>query len=514
MMTSLQNKLGELQRPAIEAAETANEAAKKADTATEKANTAAQSAITATTNANNATSEATTAALLANEAVTSIGTLETQIENKESEREASETLRKEAETQRAEAETSRQQKFSQMEITVNSLVEETTEAKDDATKAATSANEAAEKANTATTSANNAAQSANVAADKANQAAESIAYKENGFYISHAFLEATDLRYIGFKEIKNDKTCYLLTAGRCLKFSLDTYEVFWDVKLEGYGSRWHESAEQLRVIDDTVYIICTKYNDRNTGIWLIKLNEEDGAFISEELIPIPVVYSYQTFKNKEVLITKDYIYGVDNVNKQILRCSMEDKAIEIVDSRDSALGFYVVFGNRWITLPDGRVKYALVWLSAKNHIKIADEDNNLYSIELAFSNNTQITTSNNVCIYNINLKTGQSNFMINNNRYVIRLTNEGNNVFSSENLTARSSYQNFPYSAEFFGNSMEFPDFDTSTNILNVSNSGYYRPVTNKNYLFVLNYSRAFLAATLSTSEFKIRHRIEIINTF
>lgn len=52
-------QIEELQRPAIEAAETANEAAKKA-------NTAAQSAITATTNANNATSEAITAASLIN----------------------------------------------------------------------------------------------------------------------------------------------------------------------------------------------------------------------------------------------------------------------------------------------------------------------------------------------------------------------------------------------------------------------------------------------------------------
>lgn len=340
-------------------------------------------------------------------------------------------------------------------------------------------------------------------------------YDKNGFFISRPLLEATDLRYIGFKEIKEDKTCYLLTAGRCLKFSLDTYEVFWDVKLEGYGTRWHEAAEQLRVIDDTVYITCTKYNDQNSGIWLVKLNEEDGAFISEELIPIPILYSYLTFKNKEVLITKDYIYGIDRVNKQILRCSMEDKTVEIVDSIDSAVSHSPVFGNRWITLPDGSVKYALVWLSAKNHIKIADEDNNLYSIELTFSNNnTQITTAQNVCIYNINLKTELFGFMINNNRYKPRLTNEGNNVFSAENFIVGSSYQNFPYDAEFFGNSMTFPNFDTSTNILNVTNSGYYRPVTNKNYLFVPNYSGAFLAATLSASAFKIRHRIEIINTF
>lgn len=339
-------------------------------------------------------------------------------------------------------------------------------------------------------------------------------YDKNGFFISRPLLEATDLRYIGFKEIKNDKTCYLLTMGRCLKFSLDTYEVFWDVKLEGYGTRWHESAEQLRVIDDTVYITCTKFNDQNTGIWLVKLNEEDGAFISEELIPIPVQYVYFTFKNKEVLITKDYIYGVDNVNKQILRCSMEDKAVEIIDSIDPAVAYNTVFGNRWITLPDGSVKYALVWVSAKNHVKIVDEDNNMYSIELAFSNNnTQITTSLGSIVYNINLKTGSFIFILGSNRYVISLTNEGNNVFSAENIGVRNSYQNFPYSIEFYGNSMAFPNFDTSTNILSVTNSGFYRPVTNKDYLFVPNYPGAFLAATLSASNTKIRHRIEIINT-
>ena len=357
-----------------------------------------------------------------------------------------------------------------------------------------------------------AAKVANQAAEKANQAAESIAYKENGFYISHAFFFFFDLRYIGFKEIKNDKTCYLLTMGRCLKFSLDSYEVFWDVKLEGYGTRWHEAAEQLRVIDDTVYIICTKWNDQNSGIWLIKLNEEDGAFISEELIPIPVKYSYQTFKNKEVLITKDYIYGADNVNKQILRCSMEDKSVEIVDSIDSAISYYFVFGNRWITLPDGSVKYSLVWVSSRNNIKIVDEDNNLYSINLTFSNSAQIVGSENNSIYNIDLKTGYFNFTINTNRYVTTLTNKGNNVFSAENIGGRSSYQNFPYTTEFYGNSMAFPNFDTSTNILSVTNSGFYRPITNKTYIFVPNYEGEALASNLSTSRTGVRRQIEIIN--
>lgn len=463
-------QIAELQRPATEAAEVANQAAEKA-----------------------------------NKAVTDIKVLGVKLTAEEAKRESAESSRASAESERAEAEALRESSFSQMQTTLEGLITDTR-------TATSNANTAAGNAENAATEANNSATLANEAADKANQAAESIAYNENGFYISHAFLEATDLRYIGFKEIKNDKTCYLLTMGRCLKFSLDTYEVFWDVKLEDYGVSWHNSAEQLRVIDDTVYIICTKYNDRNTGIWLVKLNEENGAFISEELIPIPVQYVYSTFKNKEVLITKDYIYGVDSVNKQILRCSMEDKVVEIVDSIDPAVGIYTVFGNRWITLPDGSVKYTLVWVSAKNHIKIVDEDNNLYSIELAFSNNQQITTSQTNTVYNINLKTGQFNFMLHISRYVIDLTNEGNNLFSADNINARSSYQNFPYNAEFYGNSMTTPDVNVSTNILSLENQGFYRPITNKAYIFMSNDLDMLLAANLSTSRTGVRCQIEIIN--
>lgn len=462
-------QIADLQRPATEAAKVANQAAEKA-----------------------------------NKAATDIKVLGVTLTAEEAKRESAESSRTSAESERAEAEALRESSFSQMQTTLEGLITDTR-------TATSNANTAAGNAENAATAANNSATLANEAADKANQAAESIAYKENGFYISHAFLEATDLRYIGFKEIKEDKTCYLLTIGRCLKFSLDTYEVFWDVKLEGYGVSWHNAAEQLRVIDDTVYIICTKYTDRNTGIRLIKLNEEDGTFISEELIPIPVIYSYATFKKKEVLITKDYIYGVDNVNKQILRCSVEDKVVEIVDSIDSAV-FFPVLGNRWITLPDGSVKYALIWVSSRNNIKIVDEDNNLYSINLTFSNNTQITTSQNIIVYNINLKTGQFNFMIGENRYVISLTNEGNNVFSAKNINVRNSYQNFPYTTEFYGNSMAFPNFDTSTNILSVTNSGFYRPITNKIYIFVPNYEGEALAANLSTSITGVRRQIEIIN--
>ena len=464
-------QIAELQRPATEAAKVANEAAEKA-----------------------------------NKAATDIKVLGDRLTAEEAKRESAESGRASAESDRAEAEVLRESSFSQMQTTLEGLITDTR-------TATSNANTAAGNAENAATEANNSATLANEAADKANQAAESIAYKENGFLISPYHLEATDLRYIGFKEIKNDKTCYLLTMGRCLKFSLDTYEVFWDVKLEDYGVSWHNAAEQLRVIDDTVYIVCTKYNDRNTGIWLIKLNEEDGAFISEELIPIPVLYVYGTFKNKEVLITKDYIYGFDNINKQILRCSMEDKSVEITDSIDSTIGFSVL-GNRWITLPDGSVKYTLVWISAKNHIKIVDEDNNLYSIKLSFSNNAQITDAQITYIHNIDLKAGRLNFIINTNRYVIKLTNEGDNSYSAENIVTRNTYQNFPYKTEFYGNSMTTPDTTVSTNILSVTNEGFYRPITNKNYIFMSNDPDMLLASNLSDSRTGVRRQIEIINPF
>lgn len=462
-------QIAELQRPATEAAAVANQAAEKA-----------------------------------NKAVTDIKALGVTLMAEEAKRESAESSRASAESERAEAEVQRETSFSQMQTTLEGLISDTN-------TATSNANTAAGNAENAATEANNSATLANEAADKANQAAESIAYKENGFYISHAFLEATDLRYIGFKDIKNDKTCYLLTMGRCLKFSLDTYEVFWDIKLEDYGVSWHNSAEQLRVINDTVYIICTKYNDRNTGIWLVKLNEENGAFISEELITIPVHYSYSTFKNKEVLITRDYIYGFDNVNKQILRCSMEDNSVEAIDSIDSVIS-YPVLGNRWITLPDGSVKYALVWISAKNHIKIVDEDNNLYSIELAFSNNTEITTSLNTYIHNINFKTLYISFIKNPYRHSVHLTDGGDNSYSAENIGVRNSYQNFPYTTEFYGNSMTTPDTIVSTNILSTTNEGFYRPITNKAYIFMSNDPDMLLAANLSTSRTGVRRQIEIIN--
>lgn len=399
-------QIADLQRPATEAAAVANQAAE---------------------NANKATSD--------------IKVLSDRLTAEEAKRESAESGRASAESERAEAEALRESSFSQMQTTLEGLITDTR-------TATSNANTAAGNAENAATAANNSATLANAAADKANQAAESIAYKENGFYISHAFLEATDLRYIGFKEIKNDKTCYLLTMGRCLKFSLDTYEVFWDIKLEGYGVSWHDAAEQLRVIDDTVYIICCKWGDNNNGIWLIRLNEEDGAFISEELIPIPVQYVYNTFIKKNVLITKDAIAGFDYVNKRFLKCNIADKSIEIIGTA------LVALDNRWLKLPNGDIKYCVSYLEANNLIKVITEDFEIYTFELSFSNSENFEQYYSI-LCNINFENKYISFLKDETRvYNTVLEEVSNNHFfakynnpSKDNKPLKSLY-------EFYNNSL------------------------------------------------------------
>lgn len=92
------------------------------------------------------------------------------------------------------------------------------------------------------------------------------------------------------------------------------------------------------------------------------------------------------------------------------------------------------------------------------------------------------------------------------------MTDGGDNSYSAENIGVRNSYQNFPYTTEFYGNSMTTPDPIVSTNILSTTNEGFYRPITNKAYIFMSNDPDMLLAANLSTSRTGVRRQIEIIN--
>lgn len=97
-------------------------------------------------------------------------------------------------------------------------------------------------------------------------------------------------------------------------------------------------------------------------------------------------------------------------------------------------------------------------------------------------------------------------------RHSVHLTDGGDNSYSAENIGVRNSYQNFPYTTEFYGNSMTKPDTIVSTNILSATNEGFYRPITNNAYIFMSNDPDMLLAANLSTSRTGVRRQIEIIN--
>ena len=458
-------QIADLQRPATEAAAVANQAAE---------------------NANKATSD-----------IKALGVTLTVEEEK---RESAESSRASAESERAEAEAKRETSFSQMQTTLEGLITDTR-------TATSSANTAAGNAENAATEANNSATLANEAADKANQAVESIAYKENGFYISHAFLEATDLRYIGFKEIKNDKTCYLLTMGRCLKFSLDTYEVFWDVKLQGYGDTWHNAAEQLRVIEDKIYITCTKWGNIDTGIWLIKLNEEDGTFISEELIPIPVSYVYKTFIKNNVLITKDAIAGFDFVSKRFLKCNIADKSTEIIGTALSALD------NRWLKLPNGDIKYCVSYLEANNLIKVITEDFEIYTFELSFNNSENFEQYYSI-LCNINFENKNISFLKDETRFYSTVLEEvSNNHFLAEYNNPCTDTKFLKSLYEFYNNSLVIQYMNNSLSSTSLTNPPFqisipaYYPARSF-FMSNMNNGLSLIPYNLSTSETGLKTEI------
>lgn len=483
--------------------------------------------------------------------------LENSLNEAEAQRVSAENARVSAETQRETAEQNRETEFSEIKNEAETLISQTTEAKNAATEAATSATDAASAANTAAKSANDAAAAANQAAEnvdgrvsaleeKASQVYENLAaiessgetnpnkiyidgetlipyvykggkfvpfkggtdaYTENGFYISPYYLEATDLRYIGFKDIANDTTCYILTAGRCLKFDLNTYEVFWDVKLEGYGASWHSAAEQLRIIDDIVYIVCAYWANNDNGVHLVKLNDTDGSFISKELIPIPVRYEYLTFRKKEVLITSDFIVGIDNINKNIIKCNLQDLSTEIISP---CLG---ILGNRWITTPDGSVVYSIVWVSETNVIKVLDENLNIYTITLSSSNLSTIVSSQEDCLYNVDLKNKVINlFNMNQNRYVIRLTDDGDNNFSNTNVSVRMKYSSI-IPNQCYANNISNPNYTCSNLLTSVDNMGFLAYLSNKSIVFKPNINNLMLDANLCSSDFGWKYEIEKINT-
>lgn len=529
-------QIAELQKPATEAAKLANSAAQSADTSAENANQAAldanraaQSAGTAASNAS-ATNEAIqTAEGLRVQAENKRETAETQRKQNEQTRQTKEGERQTAETGRVKAEEARVTEFATLKQNAETATKE-------ANAAAAKANQAAENVDGRVTKLEGKASQtyenydAIVASGETDKDKIYIdgetntsyrwngekyvsiggsvdVYQKNKFIISPFKLQAYALRYIGFKDIKNDDNCYLLTVGRCLKFSLSTFEVFWDVELTGYGISWHNAAEQLRIIDGVVYILLAKYGIQNNGIILIKLNDENGTFISEEQINLKVQYSYACFLNYGCLITKDYIIGRNYVDKTIDKVNISDNSVEVITPL-----FQNYTYNRFIINSNGETKNAIIWIKEKNVVCIYDEDFNLYTITLTF-NSTNVSLGASTTFYFADFKSKKIYFSWLTSVYNVTLTDNGDFSYSAENVVQRGTRTDLNYYNEKYNNSFLSPNYNRSKNIYDIMNVALLSRNSFKKSYFKDNKGvTSFLDADLCESSFFDCY-IEILNT-
>ena len=334
--------------------------------------------------------------------------------------------------------------------------------------------------------------------DKVNESVS--VYNKNGFYISKTYLEAYALRYIGFKDIVNDDTCYLLTAGRCLKFSLTTFEVFWDVEIAGYGTTWHIALEQLRIIDEVVYILGANYNIRNSGIELIKLNDTDGSFISKEEIPLKVVYNHEIYYNKSCLITKDFIAGRNDIDKTVEKVNLIDNSVEVIAPALSV----IYINNLWITNPNGEVKNAIVWLKESNVICVYDEDGVLYTINLQFKSGINFSTTSNKGYYSFNFNTKRIVIRSDDDIYNIKINDDNDNNYSATDIAPKKKQTTLNYNNEKYNNSLANVSFNHSKFLFDLTNSLFLDKRVYKDLYFVSNLIKGqiFLDANCCSTPF------------
>ena len=221
-------------------------------------------------------------------------------------------------------------------------------------------------------------------------------YNTDTFTLSKMMWLAKGLRYVFFREIKDDTACYLLTTERCMKFDIDTLQVAWDVELPDGSGGWHNANLYGRVIGDTVYIAKAKYPINHEGFVICKLNDADGSLISAEEIPIGMAISYDNFIKKSVLVTERGYTAVDYDTKKVLFCdaaTMETTELAQLPSQPKQQLL-------WITKPDGTVKLALVTFCTEGLITFFTEDGDVLKVQITEHN--QALEGSSFCAYYFN----------------------------------------------------------------------------------------------------------------
>ena len=203
-------------------------------------------------------------------------------------------------------------------------------------------------------------------------------YNTDTFTLSKMMWLAKGLRYVFFREIRDDTACYLLTTERCMKFDIDTLQVAWDVELPGGSGGWHNANLYGRVIGDTVYIAKAKYAINHEGFVICKLNDADGSLISAEEIHIGTAITAYNFIKKSVLVTAAGYTAVDYDTKKVLFCdaaTMETTELAQLPSQPKQQLL-------WITKPDRTVKLALVTFCAEGLITFFTEDGDVLKVQI------------------------------------------------------------------------------------------------------------------------------------
>lgn len=257
-------------------------------------------------------------------------------------------------------------------------------------------------------------------------------YDKNGFVISPLGLKVIGLRYIGFKEVSGDTTCYILTVSRCLKFDFKTFEVFWDVAVPGATDSWHKSSVSMRIIGDEVYIAQANWNIFDTGFNLIRLNDTDGSPIEQKEIPVAMKYGYNNILTAgDILLTSSAVYALDTNLKKIVKCDIE--TLEITELSDESSDLYSGSTRNlpwWITNEYGERELVIVnFLPKVNKIHLTRDNGS--TIEITVSGISNLSNST-WCIYIIDLVSNLLHIQSDSLIYEAKIIKEDDAHYTSE----------------------------------------------------------------------------------
>ncbi len=306
-----------------------------------------------------------------------------------------------------------------------------------------------------------------------------VSYNANGFLISPFRMKAVALRYIGFREVKDDTTAYLLTFTRCLKFDFETFEVFWDVQIPGTTGAWHQANESLRVIDDEVWVVTAQWAKDYT--LLTRLSDADGSVIEQRHLPINPEYGFgDVTQVGEMMLTREAVFGWDVPKRRILRYDMS--TMEVTDMGEESEDNHNTATQKMLRLTitdeDNTLSDAMCTVINKGTgILVTREDGRQTVIRMNGSYNMQTYMG---CIYSVNLNTRK--ILMTNGYHCLKgtMAQTGDNKYEVELSAYPSNIFHAPDREMYRNNKVWSPRRSKLNGSL--GDNAYYRPIMNTIY--------------------------------